>query len=509
MKKQKTTLKAFALSLAMAFGMLFPTTMNAQSDGFFRGGNDNYEDRGININSNPGGITNDDFGAPLGSGLLIMVAAGAGYAAMRRRRGNVTRRSGRDVARRVPTMVLAVALLLGMTNCKKKVETINSIPESEGIHITLSLDNGSRAEVDPPHVSFKGGDQIIVVSDGKYMGVVTANQDGDNIVFSGDLVSGTPASGEPLYFYFLGNNGVLNEPVNGDVTGCTATIIDQTGYPTLPVISMAPSNETYPSSDNNYTASLHNKASLMKFNVTTDSDAAICIIGMNNRVTVDFGDPNGATNGFTYDQVDGGLIKLKGGSGSPAVKWAIVLPQDALTTTGEAYSEDNAYTGTRPTIHAIEANKYYHEGSDVINMAVNTTTTTTTTVTWINSHIKTISLVSGQGEIYDGIEVQLDDDLEESSWDGTDIYLSEMGMLTFQIYSDGDYAEYDIKKIEIYYSSFSGNLPEGGGWSNDGSKLTWDDGLNWSVILQNQGPEPNNMSITVTQVVFTLEKSAK
>jgi len=37
MKKQ-TTLKAFALSLAMAVGMLLPTTTNAQSDGFFRGG---------------------------------------------------------------------------------------------------------------------------------------------------------------------------------------------------------------------------------------------------------------------------------------------------------------------------------------------------------------------------------------------------------------------------------------------------------------------------------------
>lgn len=219
-------MKAFALSLAMALGMLLPTTTNAQNDGFFRGGNDNYDNRGgamsgIHIDGDTeGGITNADFGeeVPLGSGLLIMVAAGAGYAAMRRRRN----------FKKGAAMLLALAMVLGMTNCKKKVETINSIPESEGIHITLSLDNGSRAEVDPPHVSFKGGDQIFVVSDGKYMGVVTANQDGDNIVFSGDLVSGkTPASGEPLYFYFLGNNGTLNAPVNGDVTGCTAIISDQ------------------------------------------------------------------------------------------------------------------------------------------------------------------------------------------------------------------------------------------------------------------------------------------
>ena len=129
------------------------------------------------------------------------------------------------------------------------------------------------------------------------------------------------------------------------------------------------------------------------------------------------------------------------------------------------------------------------------------------TVTWINSHISTIYLENGQGEYYQGIGVQLDDDLEGSSWDGTDIYLSEMGMLTFQIDSDGNYAEYDIKKIEIYYSSFSGNLPDE--WSNDGSKLTWEDVSSSSVLLWNQGPEPDNMSITVTQVVFTLEKSAK
>ena len=131
------------------------------------------------------------------------------------------------------------------------------------------------------------------------------------------------------------------------------------------------------------------------------------------------------------------------------------------------------------------------------------------TVTWINSQIQTIFLGNGEGEYYKGVGVQLDDDLEESYWNGTDVYLYEMGMLSFQINTDGDYAEYDIKKIEIYYSSFSGNLPEGGGWSNDGSKLTWDDGLNPSVQLWNEGPEPNNMSITVTQVVFTLQKSTK
>ena len=90
MKKQKT-LKAFVLSLAMAAGMLLPMTTNAQqTDGFFRGGIDNY--------NRDGGLSNQTFGqdvgggpqtptelVPLGSGLLIMMTAGAGYALLKKK----------------------------------------------------------------------------------------------------------------------------------------------------------------------------------------------------------------------------------------------------------------------------------------------------------------------------------------------------------------------------------------------------------------------------------------
>lgn len=168
-----------------------------------------------------------------------------------------------------------------------------------------------------------------------------------------------------------------------------------------------------------------------------------------------------------------------------------------VTIGGTVYYQNNAYVGDGAT---------YLTQSTLVYPAP---TPAETTVTWINYHIQQIFLGNGEGEYYKGVGVQLDDDLEESYWDGTEVYLYEMGMLTFQIDTDGAYAEYDIKKIEIYYNSFSGNLPEGGGWSNDGSKLTWDDGLIPSVILQNQGPDPDHMSIEVTEVVFTLQKSTK
>ena len=101
--KKTQFLKAFALSLATAFVMLLPTTMNAQNDGFFLNNEDIYASRissGFNITTGQfggdGGLAGGNFGisigtfgqdppAPLGSGLFIMAAAGAAYAFSKKR----------------------------------------------------------------------------------------------------------------------------------------------------------------------------------------------------------------------------------------------------------------------------------------------------------------------------------------------------------------------------------------------------------------------------------------
>ena len=250
--------------------------------------------------------------------------------------------------KRMTYLVMALALVLGLAQCKKeKIE-----PQNEGNSVMITLDvtngnnNGSRAEVDPPHVNFENGDQILVASGGKYVGALTR----ENNVFSGSITD--PEEGEPLYFYFLGNKVDVETLTPGATDECTVNISDQSNYPHLPVISMGKSNETYPSEGNFYSSRLYNKCSLMKFVVTTPSDSPICITGMNNEVTVDFGDPT--DSGFTYgmNDTDGGLIKMAGGSGTaqnPAVKWAIVLPQSVVEA-GDAYTFDGAYTGTRPAI---------------------------------------------------------------------------------------------------------------------------------------------------------------
>ena len=49
-----------------------------------------------------------------------------------------------------------------------------------------------------------------------------------------------------------------------------------------------------------------------------------------------------------------------------------MLPQEALAAGEEGSAYTEGYTGTRPLIHAIESNKFYHEGDDVIALEVNT-----------------------------------------------------------------------------------------------------------------------------------------
>jgi len=121
MKNTKRKLKTIALMAAMAAGMLLPMKVSAQdgfqnqsfgssSGGFINqgfgsaSGSGSFSNQGFGATSN-GGFTNQSFGhmsesegnftnqtfggqreAPLGSGILIMLAAGMGYIAIKRRK---------------------------------------------------------------------------------------------------------------------------------------------------------------------------------------------------------------------------------------------------------------------------------------------------------------------------------------------------------------------------------------------------------------------------------------
>ena len=242
-------------------------------------------------------------------------------------------------------LAMAIALVMTMSQCKKE-NTTASNDDGAKVPITFSVNgnNSSRVDVEGSTgvVTFENGDVLHVASNGTYIGTLTYN--GEN--FAGEV--NEPTEGQKLQFYFLGNK----EPeFNSDNTGCSVVISDQTAK--LPVISYAPSREDYQIGKTNYNATLLNKCALVKFDVTTASEAPTCIVGMNNKVTVDFTD-----NSFEYSQDGEGVITLAAGSGE---KWAILLPQEDITHT-DAYSTDGLYTGSCATIPAIAENDYLTNG---------------------------------------------------------------------------------------------------------------------------------------------------
>lgn len=284
--------------------------------------------------------------------------------------------------------VMALAMVLGLAQCKKEQP---ETPETQGVTITLNVggnNNGAKVSVDPyaaEQVTFENGDKILVASGGQYVGTLTR----ENNVFQGSITN--PVEDQPLYFYFLGNKqGTLE----AGATTCTVNISDQSVE--LPVISMGQSTVNYSEGETSYSSRLYNKASLMKFDVNTPSEAAICITGMNNTVTVNFGEPTEVNYGFTYGMDGVGLIKMPAKDANNET-WAIVLPQAALAEGEEnsAYTADLRYLGTRPAMEEIEMNTFLNLGLDL-------------SVGTANPHFKDLSLLqenltAQDGDILSGI----------------------------------------------------------------------------------------------------------
>jgi len=256
--------------------------------------------------------------------------------------------------KRLGLILVSVALMLGMAQCKKNVEPV-AATTSGTMNITLDVDDGSKVAVNPSTgvVSFQTGDKIYVASNGKYVGTLTHN--GTN--FTGNISGAT--SGSPLYFYFMGNKTPTGALTAGTTESIAVSIYDQTSE--FPVISAAPSNENFSASTYTYTATLLNKCALVKFNVTTSSSAPIIITGVNDVVTVTFSDSDVGT--FVSSQSKGAIKMAKDGNDE---YWAILAgDQGNVAANGVAYSADLLYNGTCGAISGISNNGYLDDGIDV------------------------------------------------------------------------------------------------------------------------------------------------
>lgn len=327
-----------ALKLLILIGLV-PLTSFAQNDAFFMTENDVFfRDASWSFTVNTQGFGE----TPIGSGLLILTAVGAGYVISKRRRNRKNNIS------KGTALLLAGLMLIGTTGCRKKiVEPIANV--SDEIFITVKVNGGPRADITAAgSIVFEDGDKLYVGNDGKYKGYLHYS----NGAFSGSIKTNGTSTDDFLHFYFMG--GKLNPTISG--TRYTIMIDDQTS--SYPVIAYGKSTAKY-YGEGAYTTTLENKCSLIKFNVDTPSESNIYLKGMLNKVTIDFSD-----NSIAYAKEGDGAIRMRAKNASNET-WAIVLPQTDLTGAGEAIT--NGYTGSwdMTGVNLTGLNQYIGNGAGI------------------------------------------------------------------------------------------------------------------------------------------------
>ena len=88
--KNQTNRKAIVLSLAMAALLSVPATAQSREGGLFGSKSNNEQKSMLDRQTTISGINlgNQAYGAPVGSGLLVLTAIGAGYAALKKKKEN-------------------------------------------------------------------------------------------------------------------------------------------------------------------------------------------------------------------------------------------------------------------------------------------------------------------------------------------------------------------------------------------------------------------------------------
>ena len=217
--------------------------------------------------------------------------------------------------KKLSAIIIAMALAFGLTQCKKNVETIAN-SASEGVHITLTVENGSRHEVNPGtgEVSFATGDVVYVGHNGAYVGTLTYGSDS----FSGTITPGETS--DYLYFYFLG--GLTTDPATLSAANQTYTVDISDQSSSFPVLSVGRSNVVYSSEVTSYRSILLNKCALVKFTLSNGTTNTVKIGSMCTEATIDF------ENHDITPTTKKDMITLK--SVSETEKWAIMLPQGVI-----------------------------------------------------------------------------------------------------------------------------------------------------------------------------------
>lgn len=264
--------------------------------------------------------------------------------------------------KKINLIIIAVALVLGLGQCKKKElpetpETPTSVVEGELFHISVDVNEGSKHIVYPESGAyiFENGDKLYVGNHGYYVGTLEYY----NGAFDGDIYFDTASYNDYLHFYFIGGD-YTGSLVQKTTTSFEWSIADQTGSK-LPILSYGHSTQKFTTTTAVYSCMLENQCGLVKLRAwpapsTAQNCDTVKISGMKTTALIDFANP-----GIT-STADTGFVKLHKVDGSdPAERWAILLPQNSVSNARFSYKKGVDNIDTVQTIYmpAIRANTYY------------------------------------------------------------------------------------------------------------------------------------------------------
>lgn len=263
--------------------------------------------------------------------------------------------------KKLSTIIMALALVLGMSQCKKQEITEPATPNANpGVRITVNVgenenkdgkdDNGEKHNIAPANglFAFSSGDKLYVGHKGKFVGTLKFK----NGFFDGTIYPDASVTDQqPLHFYFLGNSELKSDTIVDQTTSLSISIADQSAN--LPVLSYGASNELYTGPNTTYSATLKNKCALVRFNLLNETTDAITLSNVPTEATIDF-----ANNAITPTNTTGD-ITLYGEEGVSTYRWAILLPETVLSGRNDLIWQGE---GGEEGMPAIGNNTYVNAG---------------------------------------------------------------------------------------------------------------------------------------------------
>lgn len=259
--------------------------------------------------------------------------------------------------KKLSAIIIAMALMLGLSQCKKQNTPTTNNTEDGMVYITVNVDDdGAKHDVYPGTGAyvFTNGDILYVGNNGHYIGTLEYQ----NGAFSGSITN--PSTSDYLHFYFTGGKTPATNPTAGSTTSFTVDISDQSSR--LPVLSYGHSTQKYTDANATYSTVLRNKCALVKFVPSVATSSSIVISGMQNVARIHFGNTSAGSIGIHPAVTQtGGDITLYSASNSE--KWTILMWQNQVVNTTVTIENFKYSTVTVPE---IRENMYYSSGVSIV-----------------------------------------------------------------------------------------------------------------------------------------------